>query len=207
MMVKSGLESFILKFTEPLQRYLLTCEANFAFLERWLGYVSNPSFFLGRFFLHWAAATSRWKILDNFSSSFLSQKCPFQACFLHIPFLVLLGFTQNLQILGFRSPLSTPSCILLESASKVATSPTEEPATPIHGSQGPRGVNKLERTLIFLIIIRVLSSTSSNSRIVFGDVSAILIRRSSPIRNLKKSRDFKHLYKELTNLGINEIQF
>jgi hypothetical protein len=25
MMVKSGLEFFILKFTEPLQRYLLTC--------------------------------------------------------------------------------------------------------------------------------------------------------------------------------------
>ena len=43
-------------------------------------------------------------------------------------------------------------------------------ATTIHGSQGPRGVNKLERTLIFLRIIRVLSSTGSNSRIVFGHV-------------------------------------
>ena len=42
MMVKSGLE-FILKFTEPLQRYLLTCQANSAFM--------------GRFFLHWVAAT------------------------------------------------------------------------------------------------------------------------------------------------------
>ena len=31
MMVESGLE-FILKFTEPLQRYLLTCQANSAFL-------------------------------------------------------------------------------------------------------------------------------------------------------------------------------
>jgi hypothetical protein len=43
MMVKNGLEFFILKFTEPLQRYLLTCQANSAFL--------------GRYFLHWAAAT------------------------------------------------------------------------------------------------------------------------------------------------------
>ena len=33
MIVKSGLE-FILKFTEPLQRYLLTCQANSAFLGR-----------------------------------------------------------------------------------------------------------------------------------------------------------------------------
>ena len=28
MMVKSGLEKIILKFHEPLQRYLLTCQAN-----------------------------------------------------------------------------------------------------------------------------------------------------------------------------------
>ena len=41
-MVKSGLE-FILKFTEPLQRYLLSCQANSAIL--------------GRYFLHWGAAT------------------------------------------------------------------------------------------------------------------------------------------------------
>ena len=41
-MVKSGLE-FILKFTEPLQRYLLSCHANLAIL--------------GRYFLHWAATT------------------------------------------------------------------------------------------------------------------------------------------------------
>ena len=37
MMVKSGLEFFILKFNEPLQRYLdylLTCHANSAFLGR-----------------------------------------------------------------------------------------------------------------------------------------------------------------------------
>ena len=33
MMVKSGLE-IILKFTEPLQRYLLTCQAKTAFLGR-----------------------------------------------------------------------------------------------------------------------------------------------------------------------------
>ena len=34
MMVKSGLE-FILKFTEPLQRYLLSCQANSAILGRY----------------------------------------------------------------------------------------------------------------------------------------------------------------------------
>ena len=34
MMVESGLYFFILKFTEPLQRYLLTCQANSAFLGR-----------------------------------------------------------------------------------------------------------------------------------------------------------------------------
>ena len=42
MMVKSGLESFILKFTEPLQRYLLTRPI-------------QP--FWTDFFLHWAAVT------------------------------------------------------------------------------------------------------------------------------------------------------
>jgi hypothetical protein len=42
MMVKSGLD-FFLKSYVPLQRYLLTCQANSAVL--------------GRFFLHWAAAT------------------------------------------------------------------------------------------------------------------------------------------------------
>ena len=42
MMVKSVLE-FILKFTQPLQRYLLSYQANSAF---WAD-----------FFLHWAAAT------------------------------------------------------------------------------------------------------------------------------------------------------
>ena len=34
MMVKSDLE-FILKFTEPLQRYLLSCQANSAILGRY----------------------------------------------------------------------------------------------------------------------------------------------------------------------------
>jgi hypothetical protein len=43
MMVKSGLEFFILKSYVPLQRYLLTCQANSAIM--------------GRFVLHWAAAT------------------------------------------------------------------------------------------------------------------------------------------------------
>ena len=34
MMVISGLEFFVFKFIEPLQRYLLTCNANSAFLGR-----------------------------------------------------------------------------------------------------------------------------------------------------------------------------
>jgi hypothetical protein len=33
MMVKSGLDFFILKFTEPLQRCLLICQANSALLQ------------------------------------------------------------------------------------------------------------------------------------------------------------------------------
>ena len=36
MIVKSGLE-FIFKFTEPLQRYLLTCQANSDLLGRFFG--------------------------------------------------------------------------------------------------------------------------------------------------------------------------
>jgi hypothetical protein len=36
IMVKSGLE-FILKFTEPLQRYLLTCHTNSAQMGRFSG--------------------------------------------------------------------------------------------------------------------------------------------------------------------------
>ena len=36
LMVKSGLE-FILKFTEPLQRYLLACQSNSALMGRWVG--------------------------------------------------------------------------------------------------------------------------------------------------------------------------
>ena len=34
LMVKSGLEFFILKLSEPLQKYLVTCQANSAFLGR-----------------------------------------------------------------------------------------------------------------------------------------------------------------------------
>ena len=65
--------NFIFKFYKPLQRYLLTCQANSAIL--------------GRFFLHWAAATlklldasgiSKYFFLDHFSPSFLSQKWLFQ---------------------------------------------------------------------------------------------------------------------------------
>ena len=43
MMVKNGVEFFILKLYQPRQSYLLTCQVNSAFL--------------GRFFLHWVAAT------------------------------------------------------------------------------------------------------------------------------------------------------
>ena len=46
-MVKSGLE-FILKFTEPLQRDLLTCQANSVELQ------FSPN---GQIFWHWVAAT------------------------------------------------------------------------------------------------------------------------------------------------------
>ena len=52
---------FILKLYKPLQRYLLTCQANSAIL--------------GRLF---ALGSSKIKNLDHFSSSFLSQMCWFQ---------------------------------------------------------------------------------------------------------------------------------
>ena len=50
MMVKRGVELFILKFSEPLQRYLLTCQAN--------------STFLGRFF--YTGQQQPWTSLQNF---------------------------------------------------------------------------------------------------------------------------------------------
>ena len=61
------LEFFILKFSKPLLRYLLTCQAHSAFLSR--------------FFLDWAAAAAALKGLSEFwnknlhyiSSSLLSQ--------------------------------------------------------------------------------------------------------------------------------------
>ena len=75
MIVKSGLDFFILKLNEPLQRYLLIYQANSAFLSR--------------FFLHWAVATlkelipfqnkkilahtvavSSWSIANNFVIDF-----------------------------------------------------------------------------------------------------------------------------------------
>ena len=60
MMVKSGLEFFIFKFTEPLQRY----QANFFALGS-----SNPE---------GARLTSKQKILDHFSSSFVYKKVNFK---------------------------------------------------------------------------------------------------------------------------------
>ena len=65
MMVKSGLENIILKFHEPLQRYLLTCQANSAFLGRIFALGSNNS--------EGARGISKYFFLDHFSPSFLSQ--------------------------------------------------------------------------------------------------------------------------------------
>ena len=69
MMVKRGLEVSILKFTGPLQRYLLTCQAKSASL--------------GRFFC--TGQQRLWRGSMNFkmrnsrpSPSYLSKKCQFQ---------------------------------------------------------------------------------------------------------------------------------
>ena len=73
MMVNSGLEFFILKFYQPLQSYLLTCQA--------IAPLADFSVFLGRFFLlgssnsKGASRIPKQKILDHFSPSFLTQKC------------------------------------------------------------------------------------------------------------------------------------
>ena len=69
MMVKSGLK-FILKFIEPLQRYLLTCQANKALMGRFFG----------------TGQQQRWRGSVNFKikpsrplfTTILSQKCKFQ---------------------------------------------------------------------------------------------------------------------------------
>ncbi len=66
MMVKSGLEFFILKFYDPLQRSEIAAKLP--------GQFSHP----GQIFLNWKAATLKGrgefenkKILDHFSLSFL----------------------------------------------------------------------------------------------------------------------------------------
>ena len=69
MMVKSGLE-FILKFTKPLQRYLLTCQANSALMGRFFG----------------TGQQQLWRDSVNFKikkprplfTTILTQKCKFQ---------------------------------------------------------------------------------------------------------------------------------
>ena len=66
MMVKSGLEFFILKFTESLQRYLLTCQANSAILGRY--------FCTGQQQLWRGSVNFRIKSLDHFLPSSLSKK-------------------------------------------------------------------------------------------------------------------------------------
>ena len=43
MMMKRGIEFFILKLNEPLQRYLLTCQADSAFLGRFFALGSSNS--------------------------------------------------------------------------------------------------------------------------------------------------------------------
>ena len=43
MMVKSGIEIFILKLNEPHQRYLLTCQANSVFLGQFFALCSSKS--------------------------------------------------------------------------------------------------------------------------------------------------------------------
>ena len=64
MMVKSGLDFFILKSYMPLQRYLLTLPGQFSHY--------------GQIVLHWAAATLKGlgefqdKVLDQFLTLFLS---------------------------------------------------------------------------------------------------------------------------------------
>ena len=64
MMVKSGLE-FILKLTEPLQRYLLSCQANSAILGRY--------FCTGQQQLWRGSVNFKIKSLDHFLPSFLSK--------------------------------------------------------------------------------------------------------------------------------------
>ena len=69
MMVKSGLE-FILKLTEPLQRYLLSCQANSAILGR--------HFCTGQQQLWRGSGDFKIKSLDHFLPSFWSKKWQFQ---------------------------------------------------------------------------------------------------------------------------------
>ena len=85
MMVKSGLEFFILKFYQPLQRYLLTCQANSAFLGRFFALGSSNS--------EGHRGISKYFFLDHFSSSFLSQKW----CQISVRIFCVLSGTRNLQ--------------------------------------------------------------------------------------------------------------
>ena len=70
MMVKSGLDFFILKFTEPLQRYLLTCQANLALLGRF--------FCTGQQQLWRGSVNFKIKSSRPLYTIILSQKCQFQ---------------------------------------------------------------------------------------------------------------------------------
>ena len=92
MMMKSGLEKSILKFHGGLQRYLLTCQANSAFL--------------GRFF---CTGQPPWNFKIIFSRPLfiivLSQK----QCQISVRIFCVLSGNKNLQCWGCHS---TASCIL-----------------------------------------------------------------------------------------------
>ena len=60
VMLKSGME-FILKFTKPLQKYLLTCQANSALMGRFFGTGQQQL---------WRGSMTLKKILGHFSPSF-----------------------------------------------------------------------------------------------------------------------------------------
>jgi hypothetical protein len=84
-MVKSGLEKIILKFHGGFQRYLLTCQANSAFLGRF--------FCTGQQQLWRPSWNFKIIFIDHFSPSFLSQK-GFQ---ISVRIFCVLSGTRNLQ--------------------------------------------------------------------------------------------------------------
>ena len=76
MLLKSGLDFLILKLNKPLQRYLVTCQANSAFLD-WFFCTGQQQLWS----LKGLVQFQNKKNLDHFSSSFLSQKWSLQEFF------------------------------------------------------------------------------------------------------------------------------